>query len=292
MWDIKIEQHFVPQVHLKKFVDHHDKKIFVYNKDFRKINKKYYPVQICKRDYLYELSIENPNNRIENTFSYIESRFAQLYEKRLQKIDHTDINFPMTDDERLVILYYVLRLDYWNIANKTTWDEQVWKMWERSIIANCKTKEDLDIAYKKLNEEKKQSEQQRVPIQISVIFEDFIWPLFKTKNIVFIFNKNWMFISSDNPVNNYLAKSFKPWFYGPNIFEINYQVWISPYLIIAIEDKFNQRNDWDILQDPNNLAIISLNSTSFDDANEFIYSPRILSNDEITVYKDHLNHQI
>jgi hypothetical protein len=82
-------------------------------------------------------------------------------------------------------------------------------MWERSIIENCKTKEDLEIAYKKMHLEKKNSEQRRVPLQIKTIFDNFIPYLFKERNIIFIFNNHKNYITSDNPVDNYFSKKFQ-----------------------------------------------------------------------------------
>lgn len=287
MWEITREQHFVPQVHLKKFTDHHDKKIFVYDKNFRKLNKKYHPVQICRRDYLYEFSVNNPNNWIENAFSYIEKKFTDLYENKLKHINHLNKNIKLSNDERLIILYYVLRMDYWNIVNKITWDEWMWNMWERNIIENCKTKEDLDIAYKNMHSEKKDSEQRRVPVQIKTIFDNFIPYLFKERIIMFILNKQENYLTSDNPVNNYYSKEFKPWgFYGPSVFDINYQIAVSQKLVICIDDDKANKWDGDIVLDSNWTSVFYMNSSYFVTANEFIYSPRLLNNNEIIAYKE------
>ena len=264
------KQHFVPQCYLKEFTTKTDWKTFVYNKKWELLKNKYTPEGILFKELLYEFSLKNPDNKIENFFSKLENNYSFLSNKLLSLSDPN--NFDLSNEEQVTLLLFVLRLSLWNPSQyDKNRNDNFDNMWKRELELHDLTDEEKDGNLNKLAEYNRIT----LPIIIQVWFDNFfINQILARKKFIFYLS-NWIdfFLTSDNPVLEWHTNStwLLPW--TATLSDISYWVALSPFIHLQIVDKtdYDDIPNLAICEDTNWEKAKIHNKKMFSQCNKFVY---------------------
>lgn len=230
---ITIDQHFVPQCYLKEFTNN-DWKVFAYNKIWELLKNKYLPKSILFKKLLYELNLQDPDNKIEKFFAKIEDKYSRLSSKLLWLKNLED--FDLNQDEQITLFLFILRL---SLGNPSHYDnlnnEEFNDLRKRDVEIHNLPEEDK----KKSLGELKEHNRQQLPIAIQVAFQPtFLLEFILRKKFIFIFTKeDKVFLTSDNPIIERCEKWTWLLDWTTVLTDTNYWVALSPYIYLKIIDK-------------------------------------------------------
>jgi len=267
---ITIDQHFLPQCYLKNFTIH-DWRVFVYNKNWQLLKRKYTPKSIWWKHLLYELNLDDPDNIIENFFSKIEDQYASLSEDLLSLKD-VDVLSNLSEENQVSLLLFILRLTLWNLSqydkiNSDGFDD----LWKRELLNHSLSIDEKKKSLQNLEEHNRR----QLPLSILVAFtESFLSEIILRKKIIFVLS-NWskFFMTSDNPVIE--RRKRWNWVLGfTTLGDMNYCVALSPYIWIKIIDKEDEPNikNLSLLHDKYWEICNKHNQQMFKQSLQFVYS--------------------
>jgi len=268
---ITINQHFVPQCYLKEFTNN-DWNVFAYNKIWQQLKHKYLPKSILFKELLYELDLQDPNNKIENFFAKIEDKYTILSKKMLWLKDPE--NFNLTQDEQIILLLFILRV---SLGNPSQYDnlnnEDFDKLRIRESEANNLSKKGKKKSLDNLQEHNRQE----LPIAIQVAFQPiFLLEFILRKKFIFIITKeDNVFLTSDNPVIEWCEKCTWLLDWTTILTDTNYDVALSPYIYLRIIDKdiekYSKLENLSLYYDKNWEISEMHNKKMFNQCREFVY---------------------
>lgn len=266
-----IDQHFVPQCYLKEFTNN-DWKVFAYNKFWQQLKHKYLPKSILFKELLYELNLQDPNNKIENFFAKIEDQYSILSKRILWLKDPEDFN--LTQDEQIILLLFVLRLSLGNPSQyRNLNNESFNKLWERESSAHNLSKKDKKKSIDNLQEHNRQ----QLPIAIQVAFQPvFLLQFILRKKFIFIIaNEDNVFLTSDNPVIEWCGECTWLFDWTMILSDTNYDVALSPYIYLKIIDndidKYSEIKNLSLCHDKNWEISRIYNKKMFEQCDKFVY---------------------
>lgn len=218
------KHHYVPQFYIKNFSDKNSKELYILRKCEYKLNgiaktklevKTATPAQICYKELLYILNINRFKklekfNEIEEYFSQLENDFKLLID-RLENLvieNQNTINEIIDESYSQQLLKFFVSFMYWrnpfNFESANLFYPKTLQLFDDS---SSEQKELLNgdrkfvkFIFKRIKKSKMRKKESFERLCQYILFPIITFNLFSSNRVRLIYNKDFNFISNDNPV--------------------------------------------------------------------------------------------